>query len=157
MDEQRFSSRDLERNEDPEAVAGAVSGATGAGLGAGLGMAAGGPIGAILGALAGATGGWWAGKGMQQSIEDIDRADNDFRRAHEHAGATRPFDEVRHGYQIGYLAGRNPRYADGTFADAEKDLRTAWVHAHIEDRDPVPWEEVRPSARAGFDLGRTRS
>lgn len=155
MDEQRFSDRDLERNEDPEKVAGAVTGATAAGLGAGLGMAALGPVGAVIGALVGATGGWWAGKGMQGAIEEIDRTDSEFRRVHEHAGAEHSYDEVRHGYQLGWLAGRNPRYADDTFAAAEPELRAAWVKAHLEESDPVSWDAVRGSARAGFDLART--
>lgn len=156
MVDRRFTDEDLERNEDPEAVAGAVSGATGAGLGAGIGMAAAGPVGALLGALAGATGGWWAGKGMHNAIADIDRRETEFRRAHEHAGGTRPYDEVRHGYQLGFLAGRNPRYADATFADVEGDLRAAWVQAHLQDERPLSWIDVRASARAGFDIGRAR-
>lgn len=156
MADERYSGRDLERNEDPEAVAGAVSGATGAGLGAGLGMAAAGPIGAIVGALAGAAGGWWAGRGAHSALEELDRQEQAFRRAHEHAGATRPYEEVRHGYQLGYLAGRNPRYGEAGFEEAEKDLRAAWVKAHHEDVRPVAWDDVRDSARAGFELARRK-
>mgnify|MGYP006174954429 CR=1 FL=1 len=40
---------------------------------------------------------------------------------------------------------------------AEPELRAAWVKAHQSDSDPVSWDEVRGSARAGFDLARTQS
>jgi phage tail tape-measure protein len=156
MREPRHTEHDLKRNEDPEAIAGAVGGATGVGVGAAIGMAALGPVGAVVGALAGAAGGWWAGKGLQHAVHEVDSADNDFRRAHEHAGATRPFDEARHGYQLGYLAGRNPEYADADFTQVEEDLRTAWIEAHREDGNPVPWDDVRGDARIGYELSRKR-
>lgn len=152
MNDRRFSKRDLERNEDPKVMGGAVGGAAGAGVGAGIGMVALGPVGAIVGMLAGVLGGWWAGQGVQQAVEEVDRADNRFRKAHEHAGATRAYEEVRHAYQLGYLAGRNPQYPD--FSDVEDDLRAAWVQAHIHDPNPVPWEAVRPDASTGFELAR---
>ncbi|MGH7504729.1 MAG: hypothetical protein ACRELX_03725 [Longimicrobiales bacterium] len=157
MSDRRFSDRDLERNEDPEKIGGAVIGSTGAGIVGGIGLAALGPLGAIAGALAGAAGGWWAGKGVVRAVDDMDRADNEFRRAHEHAGATRPYDEVRHGYQLGYLAGRNPDYAAVEFSEVENDLRTAWVQAHRQDEHPVRWEDVRADARTGYELARKES
>lgn len=150
------SERDTKSHEDPEKMGRAVGGATGVGVGAGVGLATFGPIGAILGALAGGAGGWWAGKELVQSVEEVDRDDNRFRRAHEHAGATRPFEEVRHAYQVGYLAGRNPEYADAPFSDAEPDLSAAWTQAHLHDEDPVPWEDVAPHARRGYELARER-
>lgn len=154
MHEPRFSKRDLERNEDPEGIAGAVGGATGAALIGSIGLATLGPLGAVLAFLAGALGGWWAGSGFERAVEEMDREENRFRRMHEHAGAERPWEEVRHGYQIGYLAGRNARYEGDDFAAAEPDLRAAWVQSHLEDEDPVHWEDVRDSARAGFELAR---
>jgi hypothetical protein len=156
MSDHRLSDRDSEQNEDPEMMAGAVGGATGAGAGAGLGLTILGPLGGVLGALAGAVGGWWTGKGALEAVEDVDRADNQFRRAHEHAGATRPYEEVRHGYQLGYLAGRNPQYADMAFSEIEDDLRGAWVEAHLHDRNPVPWEHVRSNAKSGYELARKK-
>jgi hypothetical protein len=150
----RHSERDLKRNEEPETIAGAVAGAAGAGAGAGLGLATLGPVGAVVGVLAGAAGGWWAGKGVQRGVEDVDRAENRFRRAHEHAGATRPYEEACHGYRLGYLAGRNPDYDALAFSEVEPDLRDAWVEAHIHDRQPIAWEDVRGEARSGFQLAR---
>lgn len=157
MSDERFSKRDMKRNEDPEAVAGAVGGAAGAGTGGAIGFAAGGPLGGVIGALAGAVGGWWAGGEAQSAISDLDESDNQFREAHEHAGATRPFQEVRHGYQLGYLAGRNPDHEERSFGEVEKDLRAAWTQAHLNAEDPVPWEEVRAEARTGYELGRRGS
>lgn len=155
MSDDRTNERETRRNEDPEAIAGAVSGAAGAGTGGAIGFAAGGPLGAAIGALAGAVGGWWAGREAQDAIEGADRSDNAFRRAHEHAGARRPFDEVRHGYQLGYVAGRNPDHASRDFGDVEKDLRTAWTQAHAGAEQAVEWEHVRDEARAGYEMGRS--
>ncbi|MEX2582978.1 MAG: hypothetical protein WD766_06880 [Gemmatimonadota bacterium] len=154
MSHDQVPDRDSAQNEDPETVAGAVGGVTGIGAGAGLGLSVLGPVGAVIGALAGAVGGWWTGKGVLNAVEDVDRADSQFRRAHEHAGATGPYDEERHSYQLGYLAGRNPQYADTTFAEIEDDLRGAWIEAHLHDRDPVPWENVRTAVIAGYELAR---
>jgi hypothetical protein len=142
------------RNEDPQTMGGAVGGATGAAAAAAAGIAIAGPIGGVIGLLAGAAGGWWGGKELTESIEDADREDNRFRRAHEHAGATRPYEEIRHAYQLGYLAGRNPDYADATWSRAEEDLRTAWNGAHKHDREHVRWDDVRDSARRGYELSR---
>jgi hypothetical protein len=154
MSDGRFSKRDMERNEDPAKMGSAVGGAAGAGLGAGIGMAALGPLGSVIGALAGAVGGWWAGREAQQGFEEMDRVDNRLRRAHEHAGATRPYEEVCHGYRLGYLAGQNPDYAGAAFPEVEVDLRAAWVRAHLNDRRPVSWEDVRSDARTGFEVAR---
>lgn len=154
MNEHRLSERDQKRNEDPQTIAGAVGGATGVGVGAGLGLATLGPVGAVVGALAGLVGGWWAGQGVEKAVEEVDRAENRFRRAYEHAGATRPYEEVRHGYQLGFLTGRNPENQERSFSDLEETLRAAWVRAHLHDRDPVPWEAVRGEAERGYELAR---
>jgi hypothetical protein len=154
MSDHRLSGRDQDRSDDPQTMGRAVGGAAGVGAGAGLGLTVLGPLGGVLGALAGAAGGWWAGKEVVSAVEEVDRADNQFRRAHEHAGATRPYEEVRHGYQLGHLAGRNPENADLTFAEIEDQLRGAWVQAHLHDRDPVPWDQVRSCAESGYELAR---
>jgi hypothetical protein len=156
MSERKFSDKDLQRNEDPEAIAGSVTAAGAAGVGGGIGLAALGPLGGVVGALAGAVGGWWAGKGFQHAIDDMDRSEDRFRRAHDHAGADRPYDEARHGYQLGYLAGRNPQYDGAGFEEVEKDLRAAWVKAHQQDEQPVRWEQIRSDARTGYELARER-
>lgn len=148
------SDRSTDRTENPRAVGGAVGGVTGGAMVGGLALGPLGPLGAAIGALAGALGGWWAGEELVEAVEGMDAADNRLRRAHEHAGAERPYDEVRHAYQLGYLAGRNPRYSGATFDEIEKDLETAWTHAHRHDDQPVAWDDVRTSARAGYGVGR---
>jgi hypothetical protein len=153
-DERDDRDDDLKRNEDPPQVAGSVIGAAGAGVGAGVGAALGGPLGAIIGALAGAGGGWWSGKGVHDAVSGADRADNKFRRAHDHAGAKRPYDEARHAYRLGYLAGRNPDHDGADFDEVERDLQTAWLKAHEQDAKPVAWEDVRDAARTGFGVAR---
>ena len=132
----------------------AVGGAAGAGAGAGLGLAVLGPLGAVIGALAGAAGGWWAGRGVVEAVEEVDRADVRFQRAHEHAGAKRPYEEARHAYRLGYLAARNPHYAHQDFAEIEADLRGAWIEAHLHDRNPVGWDDVRAEVHRGYEIAR---
>lgn len=135
--------------EDREAVAGAVSGATGAGVGAGIGLAAFGPVGALVGALAGAVGGWWSGTRMHHEIERIDEQDAAFQTIHADREDHRPFDEVRHAYQYGYLAGRDPD-ASASFDTVEPDLRAAWDLAHSRDASAPSWDDVRAAVRAGY-------
>lgn len=154
MDKKRFSKEDLERNEDPQAVAGAISGATAASVGGSVGLAALGPVGGVIGLLAGAVGGWWAGREIQESIDEMDSADARFRSAHAEHDTERPYADVRHAYQIGYLAGRNPQYAGNSFADVEDELRAAWVKAHLQDESAVSWDETRDHAHAGFEAAR---
>lgn len=143
-----------DRNEDGQQVAGAVSGATAGTVGGGIGAAVGGPLGAVLGALVGIAGGWWAGREMHDSIAAFDELDDKLATHAQRTG--HPYDEVRHAYQLGYLAGRNPRYADEGFEAAAKDLKTAWVHAHQEEEDAVGWEEIRENVRHGFESARER-
>lgn len=157
MDERRFSKKDLERNEDPKAVAGAISGATAASVGGSIGMVALGPVGAVVGLLAGAVGGWWAGKEVQESIDEMDSADRTFRSAHSDLADARPYEEVRQAYQIGFLAGRNPQYGDKSFDEIEDELRAAWVKAYLQESDAVPWEDSREHARSGFEVARNES
>jgi hypothetical protein len=145
--------RPEERTEDAKVMGGAVGAATGGAAIGGLTVALG-PLGGLLGALAGIAGGWWAGEELVERVQEIDEKDNRFRHAHEHAGAERPYEEVRHAYQLGYLAARNPRYADRDFDDVEPDLGTAWFHAHQHEEGAVAWEHVRVDARRGFEVGR---
>jgi phage tail tape-measure protein len=154
MDERRFSKKDLERNEDPQAVAGAISGAAAASIGGSIGMAALGPVGAVVGLLAGAIGGWWAGNEIQESIDEMDSVEKAFRSAHAATANARPYGEVRHAYQVGYLAGRNPQYRGKSFRDVEDELRAAWVKAHLQNPEGASWEESKDHARAGFDVAR---
>jgi uncharacterized protein YcfJ len=151
--ERDLSEKDRERNEDPEQIGGAVAGATGAGTGGAIGSVLG-PIGTVIGALAGAAGGWWAGKGLIRAVEEVDRSDKAFRHAHMETGAQRTYEEDRHGYQLGYLAGRNPDYQAMDFDAVEDELRAAWVKAHLREESPVPWEDVRSCAREGFRIAR---
>lgn len=141
-----------DRNEDPRKVAGAVSGATAGTVGGGVGAAVGGPLGAVLGALVGIAGGWWAGREMHDSIASFDQLDDELATHARDTG--HPYGEVRHAYQLGYLAGRNPRYVEGGFDAAAKDLKTAWVHAHQEEEDPVRWEDIHENVRHGFESAR---
>jgi hypothetical protein len=143
-----------DRNEDPRTMGGAVGGVTGGAVVAGLALGPLGVLGAAIGALAGAAGGWWAGEELVEAVQGIDEADNRLRKAHEHAGAARPYEEVRHAYQLGYLAGRNPRYSGAAFTEVEPDLQTAWIQAHGHEDDPIPWDDVRTEARNGYGVGR---
>jgi hypothetical protein len=147
-DDMKRSSEDEKR----DTVAGGVGGIGGMAAGAGAGLTLG-PVGAVLGALAGAAGGWWAGK---QTIETLGGFENDedvyYRRLHQQFAAdARAYDEVRHAYQIGHLAGRNPDYMGSDFDSVEQDLRRAWDEAHGKAE---AWDTVRPYVDRGFAHGR---
>jgi hypothetical protein len=146
-----------DRNEDAQTLGGALGAATGGAMVGGLALGPLGALGGLIGALAGVVGGWWAGEELVSAVRDVDSADNRLRHAHEHAGAERPYDEVRHAYQLGYLAAQNPRYAHRDFAEVARDLETAWTHAHQHEDEPVAWDDVRTPARVGYDVGRRRA
>lgn len=153
MDEHiRDDMRDEPEEEQAERAGGGAGGIVGAGLGAGAGLVLG-PIGAVVGALAGAAGGWWAGKQTVDALASFDeREDEHFRRTHERSDrGTRPYNEVRHAYQLGVLAGRNPDYVGRNFDTVEQDLQRAWDEAHGRGES---WNNVRPYVDEGFTYGR---
>ena len=151
MTEHESTDDEVDRNEDPRAVSGAVTGATAGTVGGGLGLAAG-PLGVVIGALAGFAGGWWAGREAHDALERFDRLD-DRLGMHARAGG-REYEEIRHAYQLGYLAGRNPRYEGEGFEAAATDLRTAWIQSHAHVEDAVGWDDVHASVRRGFEEAR---
>lgn len=153
MDEQiRDDMRNESEDEQAETAGGGAAGIVGAGLGAGAGLVLG-PVGAVLGALAGAAGGWWAGKQTVDVLASFEETeDQHFRRVHERAPyATRPYDEVRHAYQLGVLAGRNPEYRGREFDTVEQDLQRAWDEARGHGES---WDTVRAYVGEGFTYGR---
>lgn len=144
------------REEKTEAVGGAIGGATGGAMVGGLALGTLGPLGAVLGVLAGYAGGWWAGETLIETAEELDDVNERLRELHEELGGDRSWTETRHAYQLGYLAGRNPRWGEGDFETVEADLRRAWVEAHEAAEDPFGWDEVRRHAERGWDVGQDR-
>jgi hypothetical protein len=146
--------RNTSEHEKADTVVGGLGGLGGLAAGAAGGLVLG-PVGAVVGALAGVAGGWWAGKQVVDAAADFDaETDSDYRRVHEstRAGA-RAYDEVRHAYQLGHLAGRNPDYRDAGFDRIEPDLRRAWVDVHGAADE---WDLVRPYVDRGFERARER-
>jgi hypothetical protein len=138
---------------DAETIGETSGGFLGAAGGLSLGAMAG-PVGAVLGGIAGAIGGWWAGRGIADTITPDDEA---FFRSHHGAAAgaaegTRAFERVRPAYVAGHLAGRNPDYAGRSFEQVEGDLRCGWGDDVVERCGE--WPEVRDSARAAFERAR---
>ena len=134
---------------DTETLGEVSGGFLGAAGGLSLGAMAG-PVGAVLGGIAGAIGGWWAGRGIADTITPDDEAF--FRSHHGTAGGTRDFEGTRPAYVAGHLAGRNPDYAGRSFEQVEGDLRCGWgddVAARCGE-----WPSVRDSARAAFERAR---
>lgn len=137
---------------DAETLGETSGGFLGAAGGMSLGAMAG-PVGAVLGGIAGAIGGWWAGRGIADTITGEDEA---FFRSDYDASAGRApggdFERVRPAYVAGHLAGRNPDYAGRSFEQVEGDLRCGWgddVAARCGE-----WPAVRDSARAAFERAR---
>jgi len=140
------------KEEDAEEVAGGVAGLAAGAAGAAAGAAVLGPIGGVIGALAGGIGGWWAGHQLGEAALD-EEEDESYRRYHEGSMSERgrSYDEVRHAYHLGHLAGRNPEYRDREFDGVEADLRRAWDEAHGPRE---PWDEVRPYVGAAYERSR---
>src|ERR671939_561926 len=130
---------------DAETLGETSLGFLGAVGGMSLGAAAG-PVGLVLGGIAGAVGGWWAGRGIANSLSAND--DAYFRTHYESSPdrlADRSYEDVRAAYVIGHLAGRNPDYAGKSFEEVEGDLRQGW--SDDVSREHGQWEAVRRLAR----------
>lgn len=134
------------------ALGGAAAGATAGGLTLG-------PIGAMIGAIAGAVGGGWAGMAASRGA-DRELAERDsVWRTHYDERTDRPadltYDRVRPAYHLGYLASRNPDYAEHDFDAVERDLETGW-NASMRERHGE-WAHVRAFAREAYDRERPRT
>ena len=144
----------LEPQPTANAVGETVGGLSGAATGAALGSL-GGPIGTIIGGIAGAATGWWTGRAVSEAATSFD-GDEDYYRSQY--ATSRPadapdlsYDTARPAYQLGYVAGQNPDYANRNFDDVEVDLRRGW------DSQPggrADWDSVRGYARDAWDRGR---
>ena len=132
--------------------------AGGAVAGAAVGTVTLGPIGTIVGAIAGAIGGGWTALAAGAPTHYGSDHDRDYRAHYESDRqrlADRPYEWARHAYQLGYLAARNPDYANRDFEAIEPDLRHGWTDdvraGHGE------WQLARSYARDAFVRERARS
>jgi len=110
------------------------------------------PLGTILGVLASTAGGWWAGREFIRAVRDLDDVDEDLRRRHREEEVFGEWEDTRHAYQLGFLAGRNPGYEGEEFQVFEEELRTAWMSAQADIDPPLAWDLVQKQARLGWDL-----
>jgi hypothetical protein len=142
----------MEGEKAERRVGGAALGASTVGVTAGaIGGALLGPVGLAIGAIAGVVGGWWAGKGIATSLQDVDGEDTHFRSHYETSPnrlADRSYEDVRPAYHLGGIASRNPAYEGRSFDDIEADLRHGWT-SELEARHGA-WASVRDFARAGY-------
>ena len=133
-------------------AAGALSGLTAGGA---LGSLAG-PLGTVIGAVAGAVGGWWAVHAAAEAHARLTpEREDEFRARHErHAEGDPavPYEQARLAYQLGYIAGVNPRYAESGFPAAEEELRAGWT-SELET-GIGRWAEYRELVRIGFEYAR---
>lgn len=76
-----------------------------------------------------------------------------FRSHFEHANrlADRSYEEFRPAYRLGFDAAADPRYADRSFDEAEKDLEGNWLNVRFSGDE---WQAVRDYAREGFERAR---
>lgn len=140
--------------EGADAKTGGVGGAAG---GAAAGATAGGltlgPIGAVVGAIAGAVGGGWAGMAAGRGAEAAPGDREDAWRSHYETLPGRPadvaYDRVRPAYHLGYLASRNPDYAERDFDEVERDLEAGW-NSSMRERHGE-WSGVRAYAREAYE------
>jgi hypothetical protein len=133
-------------------AAGGLSGLT---AGAALGSLAG-SLGTIVGAVAGAVGGWWAVHAATTAHtrltpeQEVALRQRHTRRAGDDAEV--PWDRARSAYQLGFLAGCNPRYLAEGFAAAERELRHGWTSGVAAELGP--WEHHRDLVHDGFECAR---
>jgi hypothetical protein len=133
-------------------AAGALSGLTAGGA---LGSLAG-PLGTVIGALAGAVGGWWAVHAATEAHSRLTpERDAEFRARHERRAAIVPpvpFERARLAYQLGFIAGCNPRYVEEGFTAVEQEIRLGWT-AGLQ-ADAWRWDEYRELVHVGFECAR---
>lgn len=149
-DDEKESGRST--GETAGEAAGGLSGLT---AGAALGSLAG-PLGTMIGAVAGAVGGWWAVHAATAARTRLTpEQETVFRERHGKRppeAPAFPYERARMAYQLGFLAGCNPRYAEEGFAAAERELRQGWTsgpEGHIGR-----WEDCRELVLVGFEFAR---
>jgi uncharacterized protein YcfJ len=138
---------DRDDSSGAEQTGEAVGGIGGTLAGAALGSLAG-PVGTIIGGVAGAVGGWWAGDAVAEAAQDSDRHESEYRHDFEKRPVDREidYDAARVGYDVGYIASRNPDYSRH-FGNAENDLRRGWHH------DRFDYDRLRPFVERGYEYG----
>lgn len=136
------------------AAAEGLGGVGGLAAGAVVGSLAG-PVGTLIGAIAGAVGGWWAGREVAVSVEElaVRDADTDFRRHFDAESAKSDslgvsYDQSRPLYQLGHLAARNPHYMGKPFQEVEPELARGWTDDL--EREYGPWSSVRARIATGY-------
>ncbi|HZD04838.1 MAG TPA: hypothetical protein VE173_07965, partial [Longimicrobiales bacterium] len=154
MSDQPPRKRSYREEEPPRKIGGAIGGATLGAVGGSLAIGALGPLGGLLAALASYAGGWWAGRTLAGAVDELGEVDERLRDVHDEAGPALPWEEIRHAYQVGYLAAQNPRWAESEFEEVEEDLAVGWAQAHEESEGAMDWEEVREGARLGWEVAR---
>lgn len=142
------------RRTTAEKAGEAVGGVSGLTTGAAIGSL-GGPLGTMIGAVAGAVGGWWAVHAATAAHTRLTpEQEAAFRERHARRAADVPipsYERACTAYHFGFVAGCNPRYADG-FGVAESELRHGWT-AGVE-AELGSWEQNRDLVHEGFACAR---
>ncbi|CAN5737255.1 hypothetical protein BH23GEM6_BH23GEM6_07000 [soil metagenome] len=108
------------------------------------------PLAAILGVIAGTVGGWW--KKAAEERHELPSHHEQACRTH-FATVTLPppgmtFEKARTGYELGYLASRNPTYRGRSFVEIEPDLQLGFG----PDR-AAEYDDLRDFASYGYSRG----
>jgi hypothetical protein len=145
----------LDRRSAAETAGEAAGGLSGLTAGAALGSLAG-PLGTMVGAVAGAVGGWWAVHAATTAhtrlTPDQEAALREWHTRRSGDDPVLPWDRARSAYQLGFLAGCNPRYDAEGFAAAERELRHGWTPG--VEAELGPWEHHRDLVHDGFECAR---
>lgn len=98
------------------------------------------PLAAIVGAIAGTVGGWWK-KAASGSASGFPEHEEQACRAHFATLVTvepeMTYDRARTGYELGYVASRNPDYQGRSFEEIEDDLRQGFAGEHASEYDAL--------------------
>jgi hypothetical protein len=111
--------------------------------------------GAVFNSMASMLGNWWSGPEAQRAATSFgEQQDQQCRRHFEARSSGRDYETTRPLYQLGHVAGKNPKFQNRSYGDVEPDLRRAWESSSDSSRYGR-WDDVSAYVKFGFDQGGT--
>lgn len=109
------------------------------------------PTGVLLGAIAGTLGGWWR-KAADEKIALPQSEDRAYQEHFSAIAAPPPgmtYEQARPGYELGYVASRNPSYQGRAFDEVDPELRQGF-----SGEQPDDYDSIREFTRYGYERGK---